>query len=90
MTVCQGACLDSHNLKALGLDVNTFKTPKSLTVKTIALRITVYNATWQAIGDSAHWWNGWCDFIATLYPKRFANGAAVSALHRLPLWEESA
>ncbi|XAI96027.1 hypothetical protein [Microcystis phage Mwe-JY26] len=91
MTAADGACLDTHNLRALGLDESAFKTPKTLKVETIAQRIIAYNAVWRAIGDSAHWWNGWCDFVATLYPDRYKDGAAVSRLHRLPLevagWE---
>jgi hypothetical protein len=85
MTVGQGACLDSHNLKALGLDIDAFKTPKRLKVNTIARRITAYRAIWEAEGDSAAWWDRWCDHVATLYPKRFKDGAEVSALHLLPL-----
>jgi hypothetical protein len=85
LTVCDGACLDSHNLKALGLNAAAFKTPKTLTVGTIAKRIAAYNAVWRSVGDSAHWWDGWCNWVALLYPKRFQDGAAVSALHRLPL-----
>lgn len=90
MAVCEGACLDTHNLLALGLHAQTFKTPKTLQVATIARKIAAYNAVWRAIGDSAHWWNGWCDFVATLYPARFTDGAAVSAFHRLAIWEDNA
>jgi hypothetical protein len=85
MTVEDGACLDTHNLRSLGLSESAFKTPKTLKPETIAQRISAYNAVWRNIGDSAHWWNSWCDMVATLYPARYGNGAEVSGLHRLPL-----
>lgn len=85
MLIGRGACLDSHNLERLGLAGDAFKTPKSLLPRTIAAKVATYNGIWQAHGSSAYWWDSWCDHIAGVYPKHFANGEAVSAMHGLAL-----
>lgn len=83
MVVGDGACLDRHNLRALGLPESFTKASKDLKPASLLRRVEFYNSTWRKHGDSAFWWNTWCDHVATMYPKKFANGAAVSALHRL-------
>lgn len=85
LLVGDGACLDSHNLERLGLRAEFFKTPKTLKAATIAEKIKTYRLTWQARGDSAFWWDSWCDLLAARYPKHFQDGRAVSALHTLAL-----
>ena len=94
MTVGNGACLDTHNLRSLGLALDAFKTPKTLKVDSVRKRIATYNATWQNQGDSAHWWNLWCDSVgsrthnsrgAHLNGLFYGGGAEVSALHRLAI-----
>ncbi len=85
MTIGQGACLDTHNLVRLGLPETAFRTPKTLSGAAIDKRIAAYNATWQAVGDSAFWWNSWCDYLATRTRNAFESGDAVSKTHRLPL-----
>lgn len=90
LTVGQGACLDTLNLRMLGLDENAFKLSKELTVKTIRRRIATYNATWKAAGDSAYWWDAWCELVASRshnvrgYAMRSIgnSAAAVSHAHR--------
>lgn len=82
LTVGDGACIDAHNLRVLGLNTEAFKTPKTLLAGTIRKRIEAYNAVWRVTGDSATWWNLWCDGLAVTRPTWFANGAEVSALHR--------
>lgn len=101
MLVGDGACLDMHNLEWLGLSESAFRLSKKLTVPTVVRRIATYNAAWRAHGDSAWWWNSWCDGLAarsgarmvqTLgwIADRIGNGAEVSALHRVTiLGEES-
>jgi len=93
LTVGDGACLDTLNLRTLGLSEEAFKLSKSLTVKTVRARIHAYNSVWRGVGDSAHWWDAWCELVA----KRSFNilgrsigkpGSAahdVSALHRLAI-----
>ena len=101
MLVGDGACLDMHNLEALGLPNTTFRLSKGLKVANVVKRIATYNAVWRAHGDSAYWWDTWCDTLAarsgarmgrTLgwIADRIGNGAEVSALHRVAvLGEES-
>jgi thermostable 8-oxoguanine DNA glycosylase len=85
LTVGDGACLDIHNLRAMGLNEAAFKTPKTLKVESILKRIRAYNGAWSAIGDSAYWWNSWCDSYAARAqaksPVKYSDGAAVSAAH---------
>jgi hypothetical protein len=88
MTVGAGACIDSHNLERLGIHHAAFRTPKTLQEKSLRKRVSQYNATWSANGSSAYWWDSWCDHIAITYAKYFADGAAVSAIHRLAITTE--
>lgn len=83
LTVNDGACLDRHNLRLLGLPESFTKASKDLKPASILRRISIYNEVWRKHGDSAFWWNSWCDFVASNYPKKFRNGAEVSAMHRV-------
>ncbi len=87
LTVADGACLDIHNLRHLGLSVESFKMSKTATPATYARRIGAYNAVWRDIGDSAHWWDLWCDSYAqraqAKSPVKYANGSEVSRVHRV-------
>jgi hypothetical protein len=93
MTVGDGACLDMHNVASLGLNDQTFRLSKKLTVDTINKKIRAYNAVWREFGDSAYWWNSWCDGLAMnsfkrLTPslawiaERLQDGNHVSEMHR--------
>lgn len=64
LTVADGACLDTVNIQRLGLAADAFKTPKSLKIGALKARLLTYNATWRAHGDSAYWWDTWCDTLA--------------------------
>lgn len=85
LTTGQGACIDAHNLRELGLDENAFRLSKKLTVGTIRKRIQAYNSVWRCRGDSAYWWNLWCDRVAVRRPAWFESGRECSALHRVIL-----
>jgi len=85
LLIGRGACLDGNNLARLGLDARAFRTPKTLTRETLLRKIQAYNATWRPHGDSAFWWNSWCDYVAAKYPSKFGDGRAVSALHLIAL-----
>lgn len=85
MTIGQGACLDTHNLQRLGLPETAFRTPKTLSNVALHKRIAAYNDIWQAQGDSAFWWDSWCDYLATRTRNSFESGLDVSRTHRLPL-----
>lgn len=82
LTVGDGACLDTHNLHRIGKDDKFTRVDKS--AKNILERIEAYNEAWRPYGNSAFWWDSWCDFIGSRYG---ITGAEVSALHRLPLYE---
>ncbi len=86
LTIADGACLDLHNSRRLGLTPNDVKLPKALRDASKLAKISAYNATWRAHGDSAYWWDTWCDaMVGTTYNKRIATGAQASAIHRLPI-----
>lgn len=85
LTTGRGACLDSHNLAGLGFSEDEFKLDKKSLPRTILKHMRAYNAAWSQHGDSAFWWNQWCDHVAALYPNKFANGAEVSKNHLVAL-----
>lgn len=87
MTMGDGACLDLHNLRRLGLNANDVRLPKATaTERLIAAKISAYNSTWRAHGNTEYWWNTWCEnMVGTTYNKRLTSADQVSALHRLPL-----
>lgn len=87
MAIGEGACMDTHNLTRLGLASNAFATPKSLKLDSVHKRIRTYNSIWQNEGDSAYWWNSWCDHLATQTRNKFTSGDMVSRYHRLTLRE---
>lgn len=86
LLVGEGACLDSHNLATLGLGTRAFDFDKGAsTPENCYKKIAKYERTWRSVGDSAYWWNAWCDTVASIHNDYFANGAEVSALHRVAL-----
>jgi len=66
-------CIDTHNLRMLGLDRNAVS-GKSKRKREQYLQI-------QSVRSSEQWWNDWCDFVATKYPARYSDGEQVSRLH---------
>ncbi len=85
LTIGNGACLDVHNLRLLGLGEQALRLNKKLLPASQLTRVRAYNALWQAHGNSAHWWNTWCDNLAADPRNKFTNGKQVSAIHRLPI-----
>lgn len=85
MTTGQGACLDIHNLRLLGLGPAALTLNKKLPPISQLKKVRAYNSIWQAQGDSAHWWNTWCNNLAASPRNRFTTGEQVSQIHRLPL-----
>lgn len=76
------ACLDTHNLKRLGLGEAAFKMPKGLKHSTRLAKIAAYVAICTETGGARHWWNSWCDFVAgTKANRSLVSGDAVSAYH---------
>jgi hypothetical protein len=88
MAIGDGACLDTHNLTRLGLAETFFRMPKTLKLDSVHKRIRTYNTVWRNEGDSAYWWNSWCDHVAKQTRNKFTSGAMVSRFHRLTLGEQ--
>lgn len=80
LTVNDGACLDTHNLRRMGKEDSFIRLDKN--AKNVKERIVAYNAAWREYGDSAYWWDSWCDFMAAKY---HTTGEEISAMHRLPV-----
>ena len=76
------ACLDTHNLRRLGLGEAEFKLAKTVKHATKLAKIARYVAVCADTGGARHWWNSWCDFVAgTRANKSLVSGDAVSAYH---------
>ena len=75
------ACLDSHNLKRLGLDKKEMQVPATLRPETKIKKITKY-VKLTRIKGTEYWWNSWCDYVAgNMANKALATGEAVSEFH---------
>lgn len=76
------ACLDTHNLKRLGLAETAFKLAKSVKRETKLAKIAHYVGVCRETGGSRHWWNTWCEYVAGNRANRtLTTGDAVSAYH---------
>lgn len=76
------ACLDTHNLRALGKAESAFKLAKSVKPDTKLAKIRNYVAVCRETGGSRHWWNVWCQTVAGNRANRSLTTAdAVSAYH---------
>lgn len=76
------ACLDTHNLRALGFAETAFKLAKSVKPATKRAKIADYIRTCTETGGSRHWWNAWCETVAGNRANRSLTSAdAVSAYH---------
>lgn len=53
-------CVDTHNLKRLGLDPGILKYSSKKPEPSIEL----YLETTMSIGASEWWWNSWCEYVA--------------------------
>lgn len=88
MTVGDGACLDSHNLRRIGLDASFTRLDKSRPEEVLCDRVAIYNEFWTKYGDSSYWWDTWCEALASSNPNRYSSADEVSAIHLLPLLQE--
>lgn len=74
------ACIDSHNLKRLGMNENQVKLGK-VKPETRHKKITAYVEMTQEQG-SEYWWNSWCDYVAGNQANRqLDTGDVVSRYH---------
>ena len=75
------ACLDSHNLKRLGMNANFTKIPATMSDKGKRKKIATYIELCQQEG-SEYWWNSWCDYVAGNPANRsLVTGDIVSRFH---------
>ena len=75
------SCLDSHNLKRLGLSANFTKIPATMTDAGKRKKIKVYIELCQLEGTE-YWWNTWCDYVAGNTANRsLPTGDIVSRFH---------
>jgi hypothetical protein len=76
------ACLDTHNLKRLGLAETAFKLAKSVKPETKRRKIADYVEICKSTGGSRHWWDTWCATVAgNRANKSLTSADAVSAYH---------
>ena len=81
---CMGfdtACIDSHNLKRLGLKDSAVKVSPKLSPEKKRAKVLAYVALCQKQGTE-YWWNSWCEHVAgNQANRRLDTGDAVSAYH---------
>jgi hypothetical protein len=77
------ACLDSHNLKRLGLPETAFRLSKGVKPATKRAKIAAYVQACGDTGGAEYWWNSWCSHVAGIgrANKRLPTADAVSAFH---------
>lgn len=75
------ACLDTHNLKALGMKESEVKVSPSLKAETARAKVLKYVKLCDKTGGSAYWWDRWCEFVAGRRGSPLKTGDAVSAFH---------
>lgn len=77
------SCLDTHNLKALGLDVKDVKLDAKLSLDKRINKVQSYIKLTRESGGAEYWWNKWCDFVAAKggLNKGLDSGDIVSAYH---------
>ena len=76
------ACIDSHNIKRLGLNPNVVKTPPaSMKPATVRKKVEAYVVLTQDKG-SQYWWDTWCEYVAGNRANRALDtGDVVSRFH---------
>lgn len=80
----EASCLDTHNLKRLGLPETAFRLAKSVKPETKRNKISSYLELCVKTGGSEHWWNSWCAAVAgNRANKTLVCADTVSAYH----WE---
>jgi hypothetical protein len=76
------ACIDTHNMRKLGMAEGALKFPKGLKRDTKLAKIADYVKLCRDTGGSRHWWNTWCAFVAgSRFNKSLPTADAVSAYH---------
>ena len=78
------ACLDTHNLRRLGLPIDALKLSKSLKPDTRRAKIVAYVDLCKRTGGAQYWWNTWCAYVVGRRNK-FASAMEVSAFQCVAL-----
>jgi hypothetical protein len=74
------ACLDGHNLYVLDLSEDRFKVRSKVPAK-VRAQIEEYVKICDRVGNSEHWWNRWCAYVAGRRGSPLKSADAVSAFH---------
>lgn len=78
----EASCLDTHNLRRLGLGEAAFKLAKTVKHETKLAKIKHYLELCAQTGGARHWWNTWCATVAgSRANKSLVDADAVSAYH---------
>ena len=76
------ACIDTHNLRRLGLNPSAVKLPKTVKRATKLQKIADYVQLCAETGGARYWWNTWCDYVAgSRFNRSLPTGDDVSAFH---------
>lgn len=76
------ACLDSHNLRRLGLPETALKFPKTCKPETRRAKIANYVEMCRNTGGCEYWWDSWCAHVAgNKMNKALDTAEKVSAYH---------
>jgi len=77
------SCLDTHNLKALGLDVKDVKLDAKLSLDKRINKVQSYIKLTRDNGGAEYFWDFWCNYVASKggLNKGLDSGDIVSAYH---------
>jgi hypothetical protein len=75
------ACLDTHNLKALGMTEAQVKVGAKLKPETVRRKVLAYVRLCDETGGAEFWWDKWCNYVAGRRGSPLKTGDAVSAYH---------
>lgn len=73
-------CIDQHNVKLYGVSRADTRYDPALP-ETLERKRTRYIALCDGLGGAHSLWSRWCDYVAKIRPKNWADGAEVSQFH---------
>lgn len=74
-------CIDMHNVTLYGIPASALRYDKGLKPRTKRAKRAQYVALCHGLGGSAVLWSAWCDYLATIRPANWSDGAEVSRYH---------
>lgn len=75
------ACLDTHNLKRLGMAESAVKVSPKLKPETARAKVLAYVQLCDKTGGAEYWWNTWCEYVAGRRGSPLKTAKAVSKYH---------